>query len=74
MPTNLMEAKKIYSIVNDYLGLKAARELTKRLVTEVGAETENDSLRQSLRMLYDMYHSNPEAINVRDCAALHHDD
>jgi len=72
MPTNPTEAKKIYSIVNDYIGLRSARELTKRLVAEVGIETANDSLKQSLQMLYDMYHS-PQSI-VRDCAALHHDD
>jgi len=70
MPTDLTEAKAIYNIVNDYIGLRAARELTKRLVSEVGVETKNDSLKQSLQMLYDMYHS-PQ---VRDCAALHHDD
>lgn len=74
MPTNQSEAKKIYSIVNDYIGLRAARELTKRLVVEVGSETANDSLKESLQMLYDLYHSNPETLNVRDCAALHHDD
>ena len=74
MPTNLIEAKKIYSIVNDYLGLRAARELTKRLVAEVGDETTNNSLKQSLQMLYDMYHSPQSIIDVRDCAALHHDD
>jgi len=74
MPTNLTEAKKIYSIVNDYLGLRAARELTKRLVAEVGSETANDSLKQSLQMLYDVYHSPHSTLDVRDCAALHHDD
>jgi len=74
MPTNHEEAKKIYNIVNDYIGLRAARELTKRLVSEVGYETTNSSLKASLQMLYDLYHSNPDAINARDCAALHHDD
>ena len=74
MPTNPTEAKKIYSIVNDYIGLRSARELTKRLVAEVGIETANDSLKQSLQMLYDMYHSPQSIIDVRDCAGLHHDD
>jgi len=74
MPTNQEEARKIYNIVNDYLGLRAARELTKRLVSEVGAETINSSLKESLQMLYNLYHSNPNAIAARDCAALHHDD
>lgn len=74
MPTNKSEAKKIYDIVNDYIGLRAARELTKRLVSEVGEETTNNSLKQSLLMLYDLYHSNPAQVGDRDCAALHHDD
>ena len=58
MPTNITEAKKIYDIVNDYVGLKSARELCKRLVSEVAEQTENKSLEESLRMLYDLYHSN----------------
>ena len=74
MPTNLTEANQIYNIVNDYIGLRAARELTKRLVTEVGSETDNDSLKKSLQMLYELYHSNPATIGTKDCAALHHDD
>jgi len=74
MPTNKEEARRIYNIVNDYIGLRVARELTKRLVVEVGTETTNGSLKESLQMLYDLYHSNPEAITARDCAALHHDD
>lgn len=74
MPTNQNEAKQIYTIVNDYIGLRAARELTKRLVTEVGLETTNDSLKQSLQMLYDLYHSDPAKMGARDCSALHHDD
>jgi hypothetical protein len=74
MPTNPNEAKQIYDIVNDYIGFRAARELTKRLVSEVGSETSNNSLKESLQMLYDLYHSNPAKIGTRDCAALHHDD
>ena len=74
MPTNKEEARRIYNIVNDYIGIRVARELTKRLVVEVGTETTNGSLKKSLQMLYDLYHSNPEAITARDCAALHHDD
>ena len=74
MPTNREEAKKIYHIVNDYIGLRSARELTKRLVSEVGTETTNDSLKESLQMLYSLYHNNPATDGARDCAALHHDD
>jgi|8_EtaG_2_1085327.scaffolds.fasta_scaffold122145_3 hypothetical protein len=58
MPTNITEAKKIYDIVNDYVGLKSARELCKRLVSEVAEQTNNKSLEESIRMLYDLYHSN----------------
>jgi hypothetical protein len=58
MPTNITEAKKIYNIVNDYVGLKSARELCKRLVSEVAEQTDNKSLEESIRMLYDLYHSN----------------
>ena len=74
MPTNKEEARRIYNIVNDYIGLRVARELTKRLVSEVGTETTNGSLKESLQMLYNLYHSNPATITARDCAALHHDD
>ena len=78
MPTNQNEAKQIFGIVNDYIGLRVARELTKRLVSEVGSETDNSSLRESLQMLYDLYHSNANAVVMergdRDCSALHHDD
>ena len=58
MPTNITEAKKIYDIVNDYVELKSARELCKRLVSEVAEQTDNKSLEESIRMLYDLYHSN----------------
>jgi hypothetical protein len=58
MPTRITEAKKIYDIVNDYVGMRSARDLCKRLVTEVAEQTDNESLAESLRMLYDMYHSN----------------
>lgn len=58
MPTDMNEAKKIYYIVNDYVGLKSARELCKRLVSEVAEQTDNKSLEESIRMLYDLYHSN----------------
>jgi len=81
VPTDITEAKKIYDIVNDYVGFKSARELSKRLMVEVAEHTENKSLEESLRMLYNLYHSNlaqqmrSSLIDqARDCAALHHED
>tara|TARA_R110000824_G_scaffold290084_2_gene478593 strand:- start:51 stop:293 length:243 start_codon:yes stop_codon:yes gene_type:complete len=80
MPTNIAEAKKIYDIVNDYVGLRSARELSKRLVTEIAEETDNKSLEESIRILYDLYHSNlgqemQQSVvdRVRDLTS-HHDD
>ena len=58
MPTKITEAKQIYDIVNDYVGMRSARDLSKRLVKEIAEQTENESLAESIRMLYDMYHSN----------------
>jgi hypothetical protein len=81
VPTNITEAKKIYDIVNDYVGFKSARELSKRLMVEVAEHTENNSLEESLRMLYNLYHSNlaqqmrPSLIDqATDCAAVHQED
>jgi hypothetical protein len=63
MPTSKEEAANIFRIVNDYIGPKVAKELTKRLDSEVGKHTSNSSLKVSLKMLSDLY--NP---------ALHDDD
>ena len=41
MPTKITEAKKIYDIVNDYVGMRSARDLSKRLVKEIAEQTEN---------------------------------
>lgn len=72
MPTNQKEAKKIYQIINEYIGPKIAKELTSRLSLEVGKESDNESLRVSLEMLSSLY--NIPSLGTRDCAALHHDD
>ena len=55
MPTNQQEAKKIYQIINEYIGPRVAKELTARLSSEVGKESDNESLRISLEMLSSLY-------------------
>jgi len=55
MPTSDREAKKIQEIINDFLTVDQAKEITKRLVEEVGDKTDNDSLRDSLNMLRGLY-------------------
>ena len=55
MPTSDREAKKIQEIINDFLTVAQAKEITKRLVEEVGEDTKNDSLRDSLNMLRRLY-------------------
>ena len=51
MPTTSVEARQIAAIVNEYLDKDTARELFTRLNVEIGAQTDNDSLRESLAML-----------------------
>tara|TARA_R100000656_G_C3902645_1_gene119147 strand:+ start:88 stop:261 length:174 start_codon:yes stop_codon:yes gene_type:complete len=55
MPTSDREARKIQEIINDFLTVDQAKEITKRLVEEVGDKTDNDSLRDSLNMLRRLY-------------------
>ena len=51
MPTSNMEARRIAEIVSEYLDDVTARELFTRLNDEIGIQTDNDSLRESLAML-----------------------
>ena len=51
MPTSNMEARRIAEIVSEYLDDATARELFTRLNDEIGIQTDNDSLRESLAML-----------------------
>jgi len=51
MPTSNMEARRIAEIVSEYLDDAIARELFTRLNDEIGTQTENNSLRESLAML-----------------------
>ena len=55
MPTSNDEAKKIVEIINAYVSLDIAKEITKRLDEEVGRHTNNDSLKVSLQMLRKLY-------------------
>ena len=55
MPTSQGEAAKICEIIDDFLTVEDAKEITARLDEEVGQETDNDSLRVSLAMLRQLY-------------------
>ena len=56
MPTSKAEANTIMEIIDDFLSPEQAKEITKRLEKEVGKETDNDSLKVSLKMLKSLYH------------------
>ena len=55
MPTSENEAKRIVEIINEFLTVDQAQEITQRLDDEVGSHTDNSSLRISLKMLKDLY-------------------
>ena len=55
MPTSNDEAKKIVSIMNEYLSDSDAQSITRRLDEEVGQASDNDSLQVSLQMLRALY-------------------
>jgi hypothetical protein len=55
MPTSVSEATNICEIINKFLSLEDAREVTSRLYEEVGQTTNNQSLKISLEMLRDLY-------------------
>ena len=55
MPTSDNEARKIQEIIDDFLTSNQAREITQRLDKEVGQNTDNQSLRDSLTMLRKLY-------------------
>jgi hypothetical protein len=55
MPTSVTEATSICGILNEFLSLEDAREVTSRLHSEVGQTTDNESLQISLEMLRDLY-------------------
>lgn len=55
MPTSNDEARKIVSIMNEYLSDSDAQSITRRLDEEVGQASDNDSLKVSLQMLRALY-------------------
>ena len=55
MPTSMNEAERIVSIISEYIEPQVAKELMGRLFKEVGAPSDNDSLRISLKMLSSLY-------------------
>ena len=55
MPTSAEEANTIVEIMDDFLDVDDARELTARLEQEIGRNTDNDSLKVSLEMLRRLY-------------------
>ena len=55
MPTSNDEARKIVSIMNEYLSDSDAQSITRRLDEEVGQASDNYSLKVSLQMLRALY-------------------
>ena len=55
MPTSNDEARKIVSIMNEYLSDSDAQSITRRLDEDVGQASDNDSLKVSLQMLRALY-------------------
>tara|TARA_R100001143_G_C3359231_1_gene134485 strand:+ start:5235 stop:5411 length:177 start_codon:yes stop_codon:yes gene_type:complete len=55
MPTSNDEARKIVSIMSEYLSDSDAQSITRRLDEEVGQTSDNDSLKVSLQMLRALY-------------------
>jgi len=55
MPTSNEEARKIVSIMNEFLTPENAQRITVRLDEEVGQLTDNESLQISLNMLRSLY-------------------
>ena len=55
MPTSNDEARKIVSIMNEYLSDSDAQSITRGVDEEVGQASDNDSLKVSLQMLRALY-------------------
>ncbi len=70
MPTSVEEAHNIVRIMNDFLTHDQAVEITKRLNEEVGAKTDNMSLKVSLEMLKDLYEKMPPPHPPEDSDSL----
>ena len=70
MPTTNQEAQAIVEIVDQYIEPEQARELMARLNEEVGAGTDNSSLKVSLEMLDALYASTPPKRHLLQKTAL----
>jgi uncharacterized ferredoxin-like protein len=57
MPITNLEARTIKDIVNSYLTEEDAKEMFDELIEDVADITDNDSVKQSLLMLGELYHS-----------------
>lgn len=57
MPTTMTEAQKILAISQEYLTVENARELFRRLHEEVGQHSDNDSVKESMRMMSALLNS-----------------
>ena len=55
MPITKQEASVIKGIVNKYISEKDAGSLFSELVRDVASETDNDSVKQSILMLNQLY-------------------
>jgi len=55
MPITNLEARTIKDIVNSYLTEDEAREMFTELIEEVADITDNDSVKQSILMLGQLY-------------------
>lgn len=71
MPTSNTEAQHISEIVSEYLDENVAKELFARLDSEIGINTENTSLQQSLMMLRTLHPGSAVQVNRWKCALFH---
>ena len=55
MPITNLEARTIKDIVNSYITEEEAKEMFAELIEEVADVTDNDSVKQSLLMLGQLY-------------------
>ena len=54
MPTTNTEARKILAILREHMSEEDAIDILDRLWREVGQSTDNESLKESLKMLRNM--------------------
>jgi hypothetical protein len=71
MPTTNQEANDIIAVISKYLPVDKARELAVELDEQIGARTENDSLRTTLGMLRKLLENNPFAYSPNMRTSVH---